>query len=228
MLCLVTACVADLNLDSFHRNYASQLAATGLRALQVEGENGDIRVSGAAVRAIEIRARIETNDPATLPKDSVEISRNGDTAIVASECNRTGIAFWSIQNCGVDYDILYPRAMRVSVTAVNGDVTIIGAEAAVEARTTNGDVTIRDASSDVDANSQQGDVTTYLGSAWLGRTLALGTRFGDIRLAVPQGFHADVQTHTIAGDVDGVSSIPIGSADVRLSTIFGDVTVSRR
>lgn len=228
MLCLATACVANLNLDSFHRVYSSQVAAGQFRALEVKGENGDIFVYGADVKRIDVRARIETNDPAALSHDTVSISRNGDTAVIASVCNRAGFAVWSIQDCGVDYDIRYPKGLRLSVTAVNGDVMVNGAGAAVDASTTNGDVTIRNASSDIDAHSQQGDVTASLGSVWSGDSVVMHTRFGDLRLDVPQGFRGDVHAHTIAGDVDGLSLIAGGPADVSLSTIFGDVTVGRR
>ncbi len=224
---LLTSCVGVYSARSVTKSYASELPAAGLRELAVKGANGDVEAYGADVKAIEIRARIETNDLAALPDDTVAISRNGDTAVIASACSRAAIGFWSIQNCGIDYDIRYPKSMHVSVETVNGDVTIGDAGAAVDAKTTNGDVTIRDSSSDVSARSQQGDVTVSLVPAWHGSTVGMSTRFGDVRLEVPEAFRGDVRAHTIAGDVDGLSSIAAGPADVDLSTMFGDVTVSR-
>lgn len=223
----LAGCV-NINADSFSRIYSASLPERGVRTLVVKGMNGDIHASAEDVDAIEVDARIETNDLSALPHDTVAVSHNGPTAVVASVCSRAQIAFWNIQNCGVDYEIRYPRSMQLSVTNVNGDVTITGAAAAVDAATTNGDVRVRDASANVAAQSHEGDVTVSLASGWIGNAVAASTRFGNVRFTVPDGFRGRIRASTVAGDIHGLSLFSSGPASVDLSTTFGDISVERQ
>jgi hypothetical protein len=221
----LAGCVS-IGANSFSRDESLSLPATHLQILVLKAANGDINLSSADISAIEVHAHIEANDPVALPHDTVRFSRRGTTAVVSSVCDYKHVVLWSVQNCGIDYDIRYPKTMALSVTNVNGDITITGSRAAVDAVTTNGDVTVHGASADVSAQSHEGNVTVSLSNAWRGRRITASTRFGDVLLYVPDTFRGRVRAHTVAGDIHGFSSIASGPPSVDLSTTFGDVTIT--
>jgi hypothetical protein len=225
-LCAALSGCVVIGPTSFKRHYSTTFSGRGLQSLTIKGYNGDVHAYGTNVTSIEIDARIETNDLAALPHDVVAISRKGDGAVVTSLCSRTNIALWRIQNCGIDYDIRYPKTVALTVAIVNGDVTVTGAAASIDAQTTNGDVTVRGAATTLALGSHEGDVTAWLAPAWRGSSIVMSTRFGDVRLNVPDGFRGDVRAHTVAGDIRESASVPSGPASVDLSTTFGDVTVA--
>ncbi len=227
VLCGALAGCSGVVIGSGHftRSYADRVPAAGLRELILQGGNGDVRARAAHVGAVRIRARIETSDIASLAHDTVSVSRSAGVLSVASVCPSAHIVFWRVQRCGIDYDIEYPANLRASFTIVNGDVTVLAPASPVTVGATNGDVTISQAAGDVAGQSHEGDVTVSLARGWRGRSIAMRSTFGDIRLAVPAGFRARVRTHTVAGDVTGVSSYPLGPASADLSTTFGDIEV---
>lgn len=222
----LTGCTTTFGTTQFKRVYTSRVSAAGAQRLVITSDNGDVTATAADVPAIVIHATVETDDVSQLDRDKVSVTRSGGDVTVATVCGgRANFVFWSIQNCGADYQITYPKSLRVSVTSVNGDVLVIDGAAPVEAQTTNGDITIRAASSDVTAESHQGDVVASLAASWKGTRIDMQTTFGDVRLSVPDGFHGGVDAHTLAGDVDGASLLHGGPPTADLSTTFGDVDI---
>lgn len=227
------------------RQYASTLPAAGLTRISLSGSNGDIHLIAASVDRISMQARLKTHALQGLNGDTVAMARHGSEADIVSQCGEQSVLFFSAQNCDVDFWITYPRALQASISLTNGDITIRGSAASVDARTTNGDLTIDgtvgtvsarttngdvdvdDASGDIAALSSEGNVSASLTSKWAGHSIALKTHFGDVSLQVPQNFRATLHVGTLAGDVRGSQQIPAGDAIVDVSTVFGDVTLSR-
>ncbi len=225
MLVAFSGCSVDIGSGHFRRIYRARVPAAGLRQIEIKGENGDVYATGANVDTIEVLAKIETSDFAALPHDTVLLARAGGTETISSSCSTARAFIWQLQNCGVDYQIVYPRRLHITVAVTNGDIHIAAAAAPLKASTTNGDIAIRDASSDIAARTHQGDVSASLAPKWAGRGIAIETTFGDATLRTPPDFRAVVHAHTVAGDTPETSSIPVGPAHVTITTTFGDVTI---
>lgn len=223
----LTGCTATVGSSHFIRQYSARASTAGVQRLVVTGQNGDVTATAADVSAVEIRARIETSDLSQLDRDTVSVTRSGGDLVVSSACNKAWILFWSIQNCGIDYEITYPKHLSISVTNTNGDTLVVGAAAPIEAETENGDITIRAAGSDIVARSHQGDVEASLAQQWSGSRISMHTTFGDVILSASGSFRGGIAAHTVAGDISGHPPASAGRTVAQLSTTFGDIDFRR-
>jgi hypothetical protein len=223
-LSFVVLCGCDYGGVGGKRFFDVQLPATGIERIVVSGGNGDIRATAGAADRIVVHARLTAQYRRWLESDSVTLARRGNVVYVTSVCPNGIVFAWHVQSCGVDYTISYPRRLQASFVLANGDVAVNGASAGIDARVTNGDVRLDGVSSDVSAEAHQGDVDVTLARAWSGRNISLRTRFGDIRLLVPEGFRAAVHATHLAGQVT-LTEIEPGPAIVDASTVFGDVRI---
>ncbi len=219
---MLTGCVGS---PQYYRLSTASVPAGHATRLVLHDVNGDVEMRAAAGETISVQARIRMHDLNSLEAAHVVAVRNGSDVMIGSTCPTRAFSF---DFCEVDYTIVYPRSLALSIKTVNGDVAVDAPASETRVETTNGDVRVREALANVTATSHQGDVTTSLADAWKGGTVTLHTTFGDVRLTVPDDFHGTVHGHTVAGDVDGLTSFGAGPAIADLSTTFGDVQVQRR
>lgn len=206
------------------------------RSLRVEAAAGDVRVTGADVRRIEVRMRITRG----LMEPDVSTELRDGTLVLEDDCPAVVLG-----SCSVDYEVLVPRDAAVVVDSGAGDVEATGLTAGVDLESSAGEVSARRVGGRVRMASSAGDVTgeeltaaavdatSSAGSVELDHArapdrVAADSSAGDVRVLLPGGPYA-VDAETSAGDEDvTVRQDSEARATVRVRSSAGDVVVAQR
>ena len=122
-------------------------------SLVIKNLSGDIRVRGSGTDRIEVRAvkSWRRGDPTLVRIEVSHVGTDGDTALLCGwwqgatlSCDVGG---YIVNNDGgndtrVDFDVLIPRTMRVSVATIGGSVHLEGLESEIRASTITGTATV--------------------------------------------------------------------------------------
>jgi hypothetical protein len=131
---------------------------------------------------------------------------------------------------------------RVKASTGNGRITVEGARGPVDASTGNGPVAVTTSSGPVNVSSGNGDIDVTMNDVEQASAMKFGTGSGNITLAVPSRFGAELEASTGSGDI--TTSIPIqlvgratrnrlratlgdGGERLALSTGSGDITIKK-
>ncbi len=214
-----------------------ELAA--LPSLTVDaGRNGGVKVRAWDEPAIRVIAKVtvwdRSEERAAELARSIRIEENGGV-LRAEGAPDEG---WS-----VSYRIEAPRLTDLDLEAHNGGISVEGIEGTLRLRTHNGGLSLAAVAGDVEARTRTGGVHVELvGDSWDGSGLDVETRNGGVKLAIPEGYSAELETGTVNGRVsidfpvtvqgrvgrEIRTTLGAGGAPVRVRTTNGGVTVSHR
>jgi len=177
-----------------------RVAAGGTLVIDA-GQNGGVAVYGAERTDIEVHARIRAWAPSSEDAESiagdvrVDLGRGSVRADGPDAGRREG---WS-----VSFVVYVPRRSDLDLRAHNGPVSAADVSGTIEARTQNGPVSLRGVSGEVNARTQNGPLNVELaGPRWDGEGLDAETRNGPVRLIIPDGYNARLETGTVNGRFD--------------------------
>ena len=214
----------------------------GTRSLSIDGASlGGVSVTGWDRDSVHVSARIvgmaRTQADAERAAKEVRITAEGGT-IRASGRNGSDDDSRQI----VSYDVYVPRHMDLDLRAHNGGLRVNGVTGRMSLETVNGGLSLEGAGGDVHARAQNGGLNVRLtGTRWEGTGLDAETQNGGVRLVVPEGYSARLETGTINGGIR--TDIPItvsgnisrhfsltlgsGGAPVRATTTNGGIIIAR-
>ena len=174
-------------------------AVDGAEYLDVETLGGSITVGVWDEDRIRIRAEHST-------RTFVEIDRNRRGISVESEARRGPANI-------VDFVITVPRRLSLQLEAQYGDITIDGADGAVEAETMRGDVTIRGGRGTIEVSSTMGNI--YVDGA--DGTIEIESSAADIRVENSSGeIYAETAGGTIVLENVDPMAVDVGSTGGRV------------
>ncbi|MGV9562637.1 DUF4097 family beta strand repeat-containing protein [Streptomyces sp. NPDC003480] len=204
---LLSAC-SVLATDQ-HRQVSYGVSAP-VHKLLIEGDTGDVRVTGGAATV----SVTETQNYKSAPPHTTHTAADG-TLTLTYDCH----------DCGVDYDVRVPTGTTVSVTEGTGDVSLTAIGGRVTAKTDTGTIT------GTQLTAGQVRLVTQTGGvrATFSRTpsvIQATTQTGSVDIAVPRGTLYAVQ----AGAQTGKVNVSVDRSDESPHTITartetGDVTV---
>jgi DUF4097 and DUF4098 domain-containing protein YvlB len=123
----------------------------------------------------------------------------------------------------VSYDVYVPRHMDLDLRAYNGGLRVEGVTGKMSLETENGGLSLEGAGGDVRAHAQNGGLNVHLtGTHWDGAGLNAETENGGVRIVVPEGYSARLETGTVNGGMR--TEIPVtvsGNLSRRLSLTLG-------
>ncbi len=202
------------------------------------GGNGGISVVGWDRDEVRLVARVHAWSDDGDPRDlagRIEV-RTGDVIepIGPRSRNREG---WS-----VSLELRVPRDTDLRLEAHNGGISLADLRGAVDAATTNGGISLRGGAGSVRGETRNGGIRVELtGGEWRGDGVDLRTTNGGVRILVPEGYSADLETGTVNGGMQ--IEIPImvqgridrilrtelggGGALIRARTTNGGVVIRR-
>lgn len=141
----------------------------------------------------------------------------------------------------VRFTVKLPRGVRLNVATVNGELSIEGAGAAVEAKTVNGRIVVHTAVGPVRAATKNGSVEATL-DAWSSGNVELETINGSVTAVLPPKLNAVLDAETFNGRVETEfplqmtgkisprqvrGTIGTGGLRLKLNTINGSITIRR-
>jgi Putative adhesin len=133
------------------RTEVSEVDAEGLRSIDIDNEDGSIRVVGVeGADTVTVTARISEGWRST----GHEVRREGDRLVVEGRCPVV-LSEW----CRVRYTIEVPADLAVVARGDNGSVTVTDIAADVQASSDNGRIELARVEGDVRLDSDHGSVT---------------------------------------------------------------------
>jgi hypothetical protein len=191
-------------------------------ALDIDpGSNGGIRVRGGASSEVRLRSRISayarTESRARELVSAVRIITAGGR-VRADGPSTSGREHWS-----VSFDLDVPRDIRLRLNARNGGIHLTDFDGTADLRTVNGGLHISNAAGAVRGETTNGGGHVELsGTQWIGSGLDVQTRNGGVRMSLPAGYSAQLETGTVNGHVEIDFPITIqGSVTRRVTTTLG-------
>jgi hypothetical protein len=172
------------------------LAAHGPIAIDA-GPNGAIRVHGWDRNEIRLFARVETHarsdDRAEEIAHDVEVVTNDGIHATGPRADRR--EWWS-----VSFEAFVPARSDLNLETTNGSIRIADVAGRIQFEVVNGSVQLARLGGDVSGHSTNGSIgLTLAGTEWSGTGLDVRTTNGSVRIAVPEGFSAHVETGTTNG-----------------------------
>lgn len=203
--------------------------------------NGGISVHGWNRHEIQLQAKVtasaDTVEQARALAGQVRVLTDGGRLRAEGPRPQDGSG-WS-----VSYDVMVPSQWNLDLATRNGGVSIAGVQGQIAFSTTNGGVRLSDVNGDVKGSTVNGGVRVELtGAGWDGEGLDVETKNGGVKLSVPDGYsaHLETGTHngglrvdfpvTVQGDVRREINTDLGNggAPIRLRTVNGGVTVEKK
>lgn len=211
------------------------LPATGSVAVDA-GHNGGIRVRGDNRSDIDLEARIQvwgrSEEKARNLAEQIEIRTDG---------SRISADAPSDDDWSVSFRLQVPHQTDLDLAAHNGGISVEEVEGELRAETHNGGLSLAALAGDVRAETTNGGVRVELaGDHWDGSGMDVETRNGGVKVSIPEGYSAELETGTVNGRIEIDFPVTVqgqlgrsiettlgsGGAPIRVKTRNGGVTIS--
>ena len=191
-----------------------QMAVPLNESLTVETVNGNILVQPWDGQDALVRAQVQTAAANESLADGLAALVTVQTStgnVTGKGPSTSGRETWSLS-----FEIYLPARAALSVTTVNGNLTITGMTGAIQFKTVNGSTKVTGASGNLQGRGVNGNITVSAADPWQGQTIDVQTVNGNIELNVPADCSAHVELSTVMGNI--ATSVP---APLSGSVAFG-------
>ena len=204
--------------------------------------NGGIQVEGSHRGDILIRARVvgtaRTQEEARAIVGRVQVVATADR--VSADGPR---GLGQREGWHVSYRLAVPTTTPLALRTTNGGITVDGVDSHAELTTVNGGIKLSRMAGDVEGHTTNGGIDVDLdGSTWQGTGLDVQTTNGGVRLRIPEGYSAHLETGTTNGSVNVDYPVTVqgrigrtfstdiggGGPTLRVRTSNGGVRISRK
>lgn len=193
------------------------------RAIEIDGGmNGGMTVLGWDRDEIRIRAKVvasaRTESAARELAEKVAIRTTGQR--IRAEGPKPARRSWF----SVSYEVMVPHESDLSLETHNGGLRIADVSGHIRFSALNGGVQLSGLSGDVSGSTTNGALDVELvGSAWDGHGMDVRTTNGAVRLVVPDGYSAQLETGTVNGVIDVDFPVTVqGRIGKRVEAQLGD------
>lgn len=203
--------------------------------------NGGIAVRGWTRHEIQLQAKVtataDTAEQARALAGQVRVLTDGGRLRAEGPRSEEGSG-WS-----VSFDVMVPGQWNLDLSTRNGGISIADVQGRLAFSTTNGGIKLDHVNGDVKGSTVNGGVRVELdGAGWDGEGLDVETKNGGVRLAVPDGYSAHLETGTqngglrvdfpvtVQGNWRRTLSTDLGSggAPIRLRTVNGGISIEKK
>ncbi|MFK7848275.1 MAG: DUF4097 domain-containing protein [Rhodothermales bacterium] len=189
------------------------------------GQNGGITVKGWDRNEILVRAKVSgharTKVGAKELAEEVEVlTRRTIEADVPNKLSNWGRRAW----VSVSFEVFVPHESNLSLDTHNGGVTVKNVAGDVSFEVLNGGVSLYNLAGDVEGHTTNGGLSIILaGDEWEGEGLDVKTTNGGVKLEIPDGYSAQLETGTVNGRLNFDFPVMVkGRLDRQISTKLGD------
>jgi hypothetical protein len=187
------------------------------------GTNGSIEVTGEIRSDVQVRAVVQawadSDDDAARIVSEVEVRSTDAGVLLAEGPDRRGRTGWS-----VSYRVRVPRDMNLMLATQNGGIEVAAVRGDLNLEAHNGGIGLDGVAGNVRGRTTNGGVEAELtGRTWDGAGLDLETTNGGVRLRIPDGYAARLETRTVNGNIDIDFPVTVqGRIGRELSTTLGE------
>ena len=185
------------------------------------GHNGGIKVRGWDRGDVVVRSRIQASANTEAEARRLVTAVRIDTA--GGRVRADGPDTTRDENWSVSFELNVPRAAMLTLNTNNGGIAIEAFRGTATFHAKNGGLTLTDVGGDLRGQTTNGGVTVDVtGDHWDGAGLDVETRNGGIRMTLPKGFSAQLETGTTHGGISVDFPITVqGQLRSHLETTLG-------
>lgn len=204
--------------------YCETLTATVAAPAMLDvdgGQNGGVTVEGWDRSDVRIEARVWAN--ARTEERAMEIARQVRARAEGGRVFAEGPRTERRENWGVSWHIQVPRTTDMQLEVHNGGIRVSEVSGDIRFDAVNGGVHLTGVGGDVRGATTNGGLHIELtGDRWAGAGLDARTTNGGVRLYVPDGYSADLETATVNGGFEIDFPVTVqGRIGRRLETRLG-------
>lgn len=186
------------------------------------GVNGGVDIEGWGGDRVEVRAKVWANarseERARELAEAVRVEmRDGRLSADGPETERR-------ESWGVSWEVRVPRSTDLEIETHNGGISVADVSGRIDFQALNGGVHLTGVGGDVSGRTTNGGLHVELdGDSWAGQGMDVETVNGGIRILVPDGYSARLETGTVNGGFD--VEIPLmvqGRIGRQLTATLGD------
>jgi len=215
------------------------VAAPGTVAVDAR-PNGGIGAQGWDRGEMLVRTRVAAW--ADTDAEARDIVSAVDVEIEDGRIRSTGPSTSGDRSWSASYELFVPRRSNLDFSSTNGGIRVADVTGTIEFQTTNGGVSLSGLAGTVRGRTQNGGVSvTLAGSSWAGDGLDVRTTNGGVKLLVPEGYSAHLETGTTNGGMHVDFPVTVqgrfgrtlsvdlggGGATIRATTVNGGVSLQR-
>ncbi len=211
----------DERRERFCEVRVERLGAGGRLALDGR-DNGSVQVRGGSTGVAVVHARIAAEAPSAA--DAQAVAREVRIVTAGNRVHAEGPGRARGRQWYVSYLVEAPSQTDLEVTTRNGSVSVSRVNGRMELSAHNGSMSLAEVGGDVRARTQNGSLTVRLaGRQWQGRGLDAETQNGSVRVDIPDGYNARLETGTVNGGFNSEFPLTLqGRIGRRISTEIGD------
>ena len=194
----------------------------GANPLDIDaGRNGGIRVRGWGRGDVLVRSKVQTQ--ARTDADARRLAAGVRVDTGGGRVRADGPDTGRDEGWSVSFEVNVPRAAMLTRTTNNGGISIDDFRGSARFHARNGGLTLSNVGGDIKGETTNGGVTVDLaGDHWDGAGLDVETRNGGIRMTLPKGFSAQLETATTHGGISVDFPVTVqGAFRSRLETTLG-------
>lgn len=149
-----------------------------------------------------------------------DVGINSSGRAIEADGPRTGRHEW----WSVSYEVFVPHRSNLDLRTLNGGIKIADVEGDIQFHATNGGVSLSGLSGDVNGSTTNGGLRIELaGDAWDGDGMDVRTTNGGVKIDIPDGYSARLESGTVNGSVRIDFPITVqGRIDRRIQAELGD------
>jgi len=228
LLTLAAGLRADARELTAHASRTQSFVASGnLKSLAVENVNGSVEiVSGPSFKAdVEVTAYASTEAIARQRLEDVTVRFDNENGVLSLYTEGPGVTVrrsgrgWNVRGddehiwrAEVKFRVTAPPGLSLSVSAVNGAVSVAGVSAPVELTTVNGKITLAGGRRDAKLNTVNGAIDAIFTDLPKGANLDVRTVNGAIALTLPAKAGFRLEGRTMSGEILSSFALPVAPA----------------
>jgi DUF4097 and DUF4098 domain-containing protein YvlB len=184
--------------------------------------NGGVHVESWDRNEILVRAKVQSH--ADTEGDARAIAEEIDVETSGRKISASGPRTGRGEGWSVSFRVYVPRRSNLDLKSTNGGISIESVMGDIEFRTTNGGIHLSDLSGDVHGTTSNGGVTIDLtGDQWEGEGLDVRTTNGGVKVHIPDGYSAQLETGTVNGGLNIDFPITVqGKINRKIEATLGD------
>ena len=194
----------------------------GANPLDIDaGRNGGIRVRGWDRGDVLVRTKIQASADSDADARRLVSGVRIDTG--GGRIRPEGPDTNRDENWSVSFEVNVPRMAMLTLNTNNGGISIEEFRGVAKFHARNGGLTLNNVGGDLRGETTNGGVTVDVtGDHWDGAGLDVETRNGGIRMTLPRGFSAQLETGTTHGGISVDFPVTVqGSFRSHLETTLG-------
>ncbi len=219
-----------------HTEVGDSLYEQAVSRVEVDTGAGNVEVAPGPADQVRVHRHLTWG----FTRPVLHESRSGGTLRLWYECS--GASFFGV-GCDVDYRLVVPTGVALTIVTASGDVDVAGVRGAMDVDTASGGISVADAVGNLSLHTASGDVAversasarttahTASGNVTIDLTarpdaVEVGTASGDVSLTVPDGSSYQVDTETASGGTAiGVPRANSASASLSVTTDSGNISI---